>query len=110
MIQSSSVTAKKIATGMENAADSIQQATDKTISKAMKTTLRVNQDAQWANEEMLGLARLFNESLRKTIQNIQLVAEEFERTDEKLAGELNKLDQMPNFLDDMYTYNKAKNG
>ncbi len=110
MIQSSAETAEKIATGMGNASDSIQQATDKTIAKAMKTTLQVNQQAQQANEEVMALARLFNESFRKTIRNIQLASEEFERTDSALAGELNKLNQVPNYLEDMYTYNKAKNG
>ncbi|WP_106496545.1 TIGR04197 family type VII secretion effector [Lentibacillus sp. Marseille-P4043] len=77
MIQINFLTADQIATRMGNASDAIQQATDKTISKDERTTLTVNQKAQDINQQAKELAQQL--TFQQTIQNIQLVAEEFER-------------------------------
>lgn len=106
MIKINFEAAEKIATRMGQASDSIQRATNKTISKAEKTTLTVNEQAQIAHEKAQHLTILYNEAFQKTIQNIQKVAKEFERTDQELQNIFNIQDMNR----DAHTYRRAKRG
>ncbi len=71
--------------------DSIEHAAGKTCQKATKTTLLVNLEAQLAHEELIRLTQDFNEAFRKTMEQLQTVVSEFERTDEELQGTMNEL-------------------
>ncbi|PFZ72216.1 TIGR04197 family type VII secretion effector, partial [Bacillus pseudomycoides] len=57
--QSKFQTAEQIATQIRNASDTIQSATNRSITKAARTTLSVNSKAQEANQQMLDLTRQF---------------------------------------------------
>lgn len=110
MIQSSLKTAEDIATEMGNASDAIQTAVSKQIPHAEKTTLAVNAKAQEANQEAIKLVQLFNQSFQETIENIHIVAKEFERTDQQLDTAIKQLLPINEALRDLNTYQKAKNG
>ncbi|MGY0692060.1 TIGR04197 family type VII secretion effector [Virgibacillus sp. FSP13] len=110
MIQINFLTADQIATRMGNASDAIQQATSNTISKDERTTLTVNQKAQKTNQQALELAQQFNQAFQQTVQNIQLALKEFERTDIELQNNFEPLLPINDAVEDMNTYNKAKNG
>lgn len=102
--------AQEVATKMGEASDALKQATSVPITKADKTTLTVNTKAQEANDEAIKLADLFLTHFQQTIENIQSVAKEFERTDEELEGAIKGL--VPHFgnSEDKKTYERAKNG
>ncbi|MEB8569931.1 TIGR04197 family type VII secretion effector [Bacillus cereus] len=82
--QSNFQTATQIATQMRNASDTIQGATNRCIKKASRTTLSVNAQAQEANQQMLDLTRQFCGAFQQAIDNIHLVAKDFERMDNEL--------------------------
>lgn len=110
MIKSSLQTAEEIATNMGRASDSIQQATHTTLSIDSQTTLTVNSKAQESNQQALDLASQYNEAFLKAIQNIQSAAEEFQRKDDEMKVEIGQSLNIPNYIEDMRTYQKAKNG
>ena len=82
--QSNFQTATQIATQMRNASDTIQSATNRSITKASRTTLSVNAQAQKTNQQMLDLTRQFCGAFQQAIDNIHLPAKEFERMDNEL--------------------------
>ncbi|MCU5653493.1 TIGR04197 family type VII secretion effector [Bacillus mycoides] len=82
--QSNFQTATQIATQMKNASDTIQGATNRSITKASPTTLSVNAQVQEANQQMLDLTRQFCGAFQQEIDNIHLVAKDFERMDNEL--------------------------
>ena len=110
MIQSNLQTAQEIATQMRKASDSIQSAMNKPLSTDDQTTLTVNEQCQEANQQALKLTNLFNKAFQKTIQNIHSAAEEFERKDYEIQVEINQSLNITNYIDDMNTYQKAKDG
>jgi type VII secretion effector (TIGR04197 family) len=91
MIQSLFQTAEDIANKMGCASDSIDRATSKIYTRATDTTLTVNGRAQDANEELIELAKAFNDTFKETIQQLHSVATEFERTDVELHDNIDKL-------------------
>lgn len=82
--QSNFQTATQIATQMKNASEIIQGATNRSITKASRTTLSVNAQAQEANQQMLDLTIQFCGAFQQAIDNIHLVAKDFERMDNEL--------------------------
>ena len=82
--QSNFQTATQIATQMRNALNTIQSATNRSITKASRTTLSVNAQAQKTNQQMLDLTRQFCGAFQQAIDNINSTAKEFERMDNEL--------------------------
>ncbi|MEQ3595400.1 TIGR04197 family type VII secretion effector [Bacillus albus] len=82
--QSNIQTAKQIATSMKNASDTIQSATNLSITKASRTTLSVNAQTQKTNQQMLDLTRQFCGTFQQAVDNIHSAAKEFERMDNEL--------------------------
>ncbi|MGE8057652.1 TIGR04197 family type VII secretion effector [Bacillus mycoides] len=82
--QSDFQTATQIATQMKNASDTIQSATNRSITKASRTTLPVNAQAQEVNQQMLDLTRQFCGAFQQAVDNIHLAAKDFERMDNEL--------------------------
>ncbi|HDR8487785.1 TPA: TIGR04197 family type VII secretion effector [Bacillus cereus] len=82
--QSNFQTATQIATQMKNVSDTIQGATNLSIAKSSRTTLSVNAQAQEVNQQMLDLTRQFCGAFQQAIDNIHLVAKDFERMDNEL--------------------------
>ena len=81
--QSNFQTAQQIATQMRTASNIIQSATNRSITKATRTTLSVNFKAQEANQQMLDLTKQFS-AFQQAVDNIHSVAQEFERMDNEL--------------------------
>ncbi|MCR6111556.1 TIGR04197 family type VII secretion effector [Bacillus sp. A301a_S52] len=109
MILSNLQTAENTATKMGQASNSINRATSKKFSSDDMSTLEVNSKAQEANQQLLKLAKLFNDSFQITIQNIQATAEEFQRKDNEINLGITQSLPLTNYLKDRITYNKAKN-
>ncbi|ENQ3107750.1 TIGR04197 family type VII secretion effector [Bacillus cereus] len=82
--QSNFQTAQQIATQMGNAADTIQSATSRSITKSSRTTLSVNSKAQEANQQALELTKQFYSAFQQAVNNIHSVAQDFERMDNEL--------------------------
>lgn len=82
--QSNFQTAQQIATQMRTASNIIQSATNRSITKATRTTLSVNFKAQEANQQMLDFTKHFSTAFQQAIDNIHSVAQEFERMDNEL--------------------------
>ncbi|MDZ4523131.1 TIGR04197 family type VII secretion effector [Bacillus cereus group sp. BceL300] len=82
--QSNFQTAQQIATQMRTASNIIQSATNRSITKATRTTLAVNFKAQEANQQMLDLTKQFSAAFQQAVDNIHSVAQEFERMDNEL--------------------------
>ncbi|HFR4222250.1 TIGR04197 family type VII secretion effector [Bacillus cereus] len=82
--QSNFQSAQQIATQMRSASDTIQSATNRSIKKATRTTLSVNSKAQEANQQALDLTKQFSAAFQQAVDNIHLVAKEFERMDHEL--------------------------
>ncbi|WP_141541343.1 TIGR04197 family type VII secretion effector [Bacillus cereus] len=82
--QSNFQSAQQIATQMRSASDTIQSATNRSIKKATRTTLSVNSKAQEANQQALDLTKQFSATFQQAVDNIHLVAKEFERMDHEL--------------------------
>ncbi|MGG2014038.1 TIGR04197 family type VII secretion effector [Bacillus sp. S10(2024)] len=82
--QSNFQTAGQIATQMGTAADTIQSATSRSITKSSRTTLSVNSKAQEANQQALELTKHFYSAFQQAASNIHSVAQEFERMDNEL--------------------------
>jgi type VII secretion effector (TIGR04197 family) len=82
--QSNFQTAQQIATQMRTASNIIQSATNRSITKARRTTLSVNSKAQEANQQMLDFTKQFSTAFQQAIDNIHSVAQEFERMDNEL--------------------------
>ncbi len=110
LIHSSGAAAKQIATKMGNASQAIMSATNKAMITDDKTTLVVNEQAQVAHQEAIKLAQAFNASFLKTVEDLQSVAREFERTDQELTSAINDMLFSMKFMEDLMTYTKAKNG
>ena len=81
--QSNFQTAQQIAQ-MRAASDTIQSATNRSITKATRTTLSVNSKAQEANQQMLDFTKQFSTAFQQAVDNIHSVAKEFERMDHEL--------------------------
>ncbi|PEA56054.1 TIGR04197 family type VII secretion effector [Bacillus pseudomycoides] len=84
--QSNFQTAGQIATQMGSAADTIQSATNRSITKSSRTTLSVNSKAQEANQQALDLTTQFYSAFQQAVNNIHSVAQEFERMDNELQN------------------------
>ncbi|EJQ50046.1 creatininase [Bacillus wiedmannii] len=84
--QSNLQTATQIATKMGSAADRIQSATSRSITKATRTTLSVNSKAQEASQQVLDLTKQFSVAFQQAVDNIHSVANEFERMDKELQN------------------------
>lgn len=110
MIKINFQTSEEIATKMENASDSIKEATNQNILIDNQTTLTVNQRAQGANNELIHLTNLFNQVFQTTIKNIQSTATEFKRLDEEIDKKMNNSFRFLDITKDINTYQKAKNG
>lgn len=82
--QSNFQTAQQIATQMRTASNIIQSATNRSITKAKRTTLSVNSKAQEANQQMLDFTKQFSTAFQQAVDNIHSVAQEFERMDNEL--------------------------
>ncbi|PEO55762.1 TIGR04197 family type VII secretion effector [Bacillus toyonensis] len=82
--QSNFQSAQQIATQMRLASGTIQSATNHSIKKATRTTLSVNSKAQEANQQVLDLTKQFSAAFQQAVDNIHLVAKEFERMDHEL--------------------------
>ncbi|MED4650914.1 TIGR04197 family type VII secretion effector [Bacillus pseudomycoides] len=82
--QSNFQNAAQIATQMRVASDAIQSATNRSITKATRTTLSVNSKAQEANQQALDLTKQFCAAFQQAVDNIHSVANEFERMDNEL--------------------------
>lgn len=65
--QSNFQTAQQIATQMRTASNIIQSATNRSITKATRTTLSVNFKAQEANQQMLDLTKQFSAPFNKRL-------------------------------------------
>ncbi|PFZ25856.1 TIGR04197 family type VII secretion effector [Bacillus wiedmannii] len=72
------------ATSMKNAADTIQSTTNRSITKASRTTLSVNAQAKETNQQMKDLTRRFCGTFLQAVDNIHSAAKEFERMDNEL--------------------------
>ncbi|CAG9611991.1 hypothetical protein BACCIP111899_01163 [Bacillus rhizoplanae] len=106
--QSNFQTAEQIATQMGTAADTIQSATNRSITKSERTTLSVNSKAQEANQQTLDLTKQFYAAFQQGVNNIHSVAQEFERMDNELQKNFNGSPFMKDPLADMTTYANAK--
>ncbi|PEJ41540.1 TIGR04197 family type VII secretion effector [Bacillus wiedmannii] len=84
IFQSNVQKAEQIVTQMRLASNAIQNATNKSITHATRTTLTVNSKAQEANQQALELTRQLIAAFQQSIDNIQSVATEFERMDNEL--------------------------
>ncbi|MGG0726908.1 TIGR04197 family type VII secretion effector [Bacillus paramycoides] len=84
--QSNFQSAQQIATQMRAASDTIQSATNRSITKATRTTLSVNSKAQEVNQQVLDLTKQFSVTFQQAVDNILLVANEFERMDNELQN------------------------
>ncbi|MDP7981487.1 TIGR04197 family type VII secretion effector [Bacillus multifaciens] len=84
--QSNFQTAGQIATQMGTAADTIQSATNRSITKSSRTTLSVNSKAQEANQQALDLTTQFYNAFQQAVNNIHSVAQDFERMDNELQN------------------------
>ena len=104
MIKSNLEVVNQIVIEMEGASDLVETGASKTISKAEKTTLNINEKAQDANEELIKLASLFNQAFRETIKNIHLVAEEFDQKDHELKEDIEQLPATENYFKGVRTY------
>ncbi|HDR6269827.1 TPA: TIGR04197 family type VII secretion effector [Bacillus cereus] len=82
--QSNFQTAQQIATQMRTASNIIQSATNRSITKATRTTLSVNSKAQEANQQMLDFTKQFSTAFQQAVDSIHSVAQEFERMDNEL--------------------------
>ncbi|MEI4801985.1 TIGR04197 family type VII secretion effector [Bacillus sp. FJAT-51639] len=82
--QSNFQTAQQIATQMGTAADTIQSATNRSITKSSRTTLSINSKAQEVNQQALELTKQFYSAFQQAVNNIHSVAQEFERMDNEL--------------------------
>ncbi|EEL19793.1 TIGR04197 family type VII secretion effector [Bacillus toyonensis] len=82
--QSNLQTATQIATQMRKASDTIQSASNRSITKATGTTLTINSKAQEANQQALDLTQQFWTAFQREVDNIHSVAKEFERMDHEL--------------------------
>ncbi|SFI02043.1 MULTISPECIES: TIGR04197 family type VII secretion effector [unclassified Bacillus (in: firmicutes)] len=89
--QSNFQTAGQIATQMETAANTIQSATSRSITKSERTTLSVNAKAQEANQQALELTKQFYSAFQQAVSNIHSVANEFERMDNALQNNFSQL-------------------
>ncbi|EOO73343.1 TIGR04197 family type VII secretion effector [Bacillus cereus] len=84
--QSNFQSAQQIATQMRAASDTIQSATNRSITKATRTTLSVNSKAKEANQQVLDLTKQFSAAFQQAVDNIHSVANEFERMDNELQN------------------------
>ncbi|MGR3774571.1 TIGR04197 family type VII secretion effector [Bacillus paramycoides] len=84
--QSNFQSAQQIATQMRAASDTIQSATNRSITKATRTTLAVNSKAQEVNQQVLDLTKQFSAAFQQAVNNIHSVANEFERMDNELQN------------------------
>ncbi|MGE7875248.1 TIGR04197 family type VII secretion effector [Bacillus paramycoides] len=84
--QSNFQSAQQIATQMRAASDTIQSATNRSITKATRTTLSVNSKSQEANQQVLDLTKQFSAAFQQAVDNIHSVANEFERMDNELQN------------------------
>ncbi|WP_142310102.1 TIGR04197 family type VII secretion effector [Bacillus pseudomycoides] len=84
--QSNFQAAQQIATQMKAASNTIQSATNRSITKATRTTLSVNSKAQEANQQALDLTKQFCAAFQQAFDNIHSVANEFERMDNELQN------------------------
>ncbi|SFC32313.1 type VII secretion effector, SACOL2603 family [Bacillus sp. 491mf] len=82
--QSNFQTAEQIATQMGTASDTIQSATNKSITKAERTTLSINAKAQEANQQAFDLTKQFYSAFQQGVNDIHSVAQDFERMDNEL--------------------------
>ncbi|ENQ3108403.1 TIGR04197 family type VII secretion effector [Bacillus cereus] len=82
--QSNFQTAEQIATQMGTASDAIQSATNKSITKAERTTLSINAKAQEANQQAFDLTKQFYSAFQQGVNDIHSVAQDFERMDNEL--------------------------
>lgn len=101
--QSNFQTAEQIATQMGTASDTIQNAANKSITQASRTTLTINSQAQEVNQQAVQAANQFHTGFQQVINNIQSVAKEFERMDNELHKNFNN----PLFTNTL-TYANAK--
>ncbi|MED1116555.1 TIGR04197 family type VII secretion effector [Bacillus paramycoides] len=84
--QSNFQSAQQIAMQMRAASDTIQSATNRSITKATRTTLSVNSKSQEANQQVLDLTKQFSAAFQQAVDNIHSVANEFERMDNELQN------------------------
>ncbi|PEA56069.1 TIGR04197 family type VII secretion effector [Bacillus pseudomycoides] len=82
--QSNFQTAGQIRAQMGTAADTIQSATNRSITKSSRTTLSVNSKAKEVNQQALDVTTQFYSAFQQTVNNIHSVAQEFERMDNEL--------------------------
>lgn len=97
MLQVNFSSAEDIANKMGQASDSLGKASVQGIVKASKTTVTVNGESQDAHETLMNLSKDFHAALNKTIEQINTVAKEFDRTDTELNDNMNQLLQF-NYL------------
>lgn len=69
---------------LKNTSNTNQSTTDRSITKASRTTLSVNAQAQETNQQMLNLIRQFYGTFQQAVDNIHSAAKEFERMDNEL--------------------------
>lgn len=106
--QSNFQTAEQIATQMGTASDTIQSATNRSITKSERTTLSINFKAQEANQQALNLTTQFYSAFQQGIHNIHSVAKEFERMDNELQKNFHNSPLIKDHLTNMTTYVNVK--
>lgn len=89
LIQSDYNQASAIATNLANALNSLPK--NKTISKASRTTVAGNQQAQASSDKGKLLVASFITALNRDSANIRSVAKEFEAIDQQLNESLMKV-------------------
>lgn len=98
MVQVTYKSAKDVANEMGLASDSLKQSTSKVIDKTTRSTVVVVEKSLEAHETLIALATEFNTSFNKTIEQLNSVAEEFERTDVDLRNNMNQLLRFSNLF------------
>ena len=89
LIQSDYNQASAIATNLANALNSLPK--NKTLSKASRTTVAGNQQAQASSDKGKLLVASFITALNRDSANIRSVAKEFEAIDQRLNQSLMKV-------------------
>lgn len=82
--------AEDVANEMGIASDSLKQATNKFVDKTTRSTVTVVEKSLESHEKLIELATDFHTSFSETIEQINSVAKEFDRTDVELQNTMNQ--------------------
>lgn len=89
MIEIHYSTAEEVATKMENAADALQSAMKKVVTKDEQSTVTVNDVAKDSSDQAVNICHDFHSEFLQSIQNIQSIVTEFKRVDQESSESMN---------------------